>query len=1049
MNNQYLDQQQQDAPAESNPEQPEQILQVIYERSQDGSYFGVGANLVLDDGAANQELHGEVALIPPLSEEQDFSEAEREAIALAHQQTSRATSTLPSVLEESSSGEPGTQTEWTSVVENPHAHATTSRPQSDLSTNQGGEYDSEQVSQALTSFDQQGGENPQHYYVDQGSNLPSAIYSIVNKPLALENRATPSAQGEGSYLKDAEASGQDDDTFYSDAYPVQDASLQEQTDKRLSIAETEPALIESEAVEQANENIENLDEEIGKILSRLRQGAVESGSFRNNFRRKQNASRQSSNDTEPVSMPLNKELDAANSGDTDDLPMKRAHSTRSSRLSVDIRNLPSYLTGKRASIVDVAKGAMSSLMHSLNSGAGSSVGSQRRDSIGSLSDDEPIFEEPIAPTLSLGQRVALVQQEGTEFGTVGWIGQLPDVDDDWIVGVIFDNMIGNCDGAYKGVRYFYARENYAMFVPLSALTKTDNYIGRPETGTMLSRMSVQLKPGQLISIQRSSIRLQHCFLNAPHQRVGHDVRAVSNRLHCQCHNCGPCAHLTKQSRVGALPHFGAMHTHNGKKNSLVKAAIELLSHHHHHIHEEEEHDKENEDHQFGDNAAHACNYVRYSCCQQAGVPGHDFLSDCEMVRPELLDNLIHAPKAPHRRSRIRRRKKSRKQPINAMSLGESTDDAPPEPPKVPDAPEYKSSTLGTEASGKSINKSDLSGMNDTGESSGSSCSSRASSRQRNEFDFNQASQPILDAFVDYTSDCQPRNDVYNTQISFMDQHRFVSQRDSTAFIQSQMSIASDDTCDRSPRFGSSLRRCFKCLFSRRSRERKGRNRQSARNRLAEFRRKQSTFIPSTLAKPQDDFATHGMIMPPFDYHGQTASNSDYSSGSRSSGSSDGGSPFYDNYGARTLAQETQDQSYDLTTQQNFNGGVKSCDARDLLCSDKCDSLDELDCCKKTLSSNQSYYTHDLGFYDAYTSSSNDTLKHIVDQSINEQVLDPSSQFIGLDAITSPVVSSSCSNCQDHIEVSSPTVSLAEPADEQLSTLMGSFDLEEKSNETGQ
>lgn len=36
-------------------------------------------------------------------------------------------------------------------------------------------------------------------------------------------------------------------------------------------------------------------------------------------------------------------------------------------------------------------------------------------------------------------------------------------------------------------------------------------------GTMLSRMSVQLKPGQLISIQRSpATQVPHCYLNAPH-----------------------------------------------------------------------------------------------------------------------------------------------------------------------------------------------------------------------------------------------------------------------------------------------------------------------------------------------------------------------------------------------------------------------------------------------------------------------------------------------------------------------------------------------------
>lgn len=42
------------------------------------------------------------------------------------------------------------------------------------------------------------------------------------------------------------------------------------------------------------------------------------------------------------------------------------------------------------------------------------------------------------------------------------------------------------------------------------------------SGTMLSRMSVQLKPGQLISIQRSpSVVVQHCSLNAPHHVSAH------------------------------------------------------------------------------------------------------------------------------------------------------------------------------------------------------------------------------------------------------------------------------------------------------------------------------------------------------------------------------------------------------------------------------------------------------------------------------------------------------------------------------------------------
>lgn len=61
--------------------------------------------------------------------------------------------------------------------------------------------------------------------------------------------------------------------------------------------------------------------------------------------------------------------------------------------------------------------------------------SHRRDSIMGYNDkdgldNELIFEEPIVPTLSLGQRVAMVGNSWTEFGTAGWIGQLSDKDDD-------------------------------------------------------------------------------------------------------------------------------------------------------------------------------------------------------------------------------------------------------------------------------------------------------------------------------------------------------------------------------------------------------------------------------------------------------------------------------------------------------------------------------------------------------------------------------------------------------------------------------------------
>lgn len=801
-------------------------------------------------------------------------------------------------------------------------------------------------------------------------------------------------------------------------------------------------------------------------------------------------------------------------------------SARSARSSVDIRNMPS-LAHKRASIVDVAKGAMSSLMHSFASSTGGG-------DMSPIPDDEPIFEEPIAPTLSLGQRVALVKNSGAEFGTVGWIGQLFDVDDDWMVGVIFDNMIGDCDGAYKGVRYFYARMNYAMFVPLSTLTKTDNYIGRPETGTMLSRMSVSLKPGQLISIQRSSIRLQHCFLNAPHQRVGHDVRAVSNRLHCQCHNCGPCAHLTKQaSRMSALgPAFGAHHAPN-KKNSLAHAAVEILAHHHHHYHEEEH---EEEDYNFGDNAAHACNFVRYSCCQQAGTGGHDFSADCEMVRPELLDNLIHAPKAPHRRSRPRRRYDQHSRHYHhrqQQMLTTTTTNEVGQVSTLDSALTIKSSwasTGETSADGASTNitrEENYNGSASSYSSSSNSSSSRSSSASRDGGDGQQQYQHYDEhQQIFYESPSyHPGSSAFNTidtQMSLMDQQRFIYQRDSSAFTtrsQQESNLGSDDYYDeyeQESSFGSSVRRCFNCLLGRKSApKRQKKRRMSTKNRNLEYRRKQFTFVPSTLAKPHEDFASHGIIMPGSSHSAepqqQDEYNSDYSSFSKSSHSSRGNSPVnatscdietvnqqqqllpvenelgVQNQGELTNQSLAGVYNIDSTSNVNLYGADQVSLQNNNYVSEEYNSLAEnvyvntsainlevdqlqlsgqnvlesssndqqlkssynnmqsqqrqLDYDDYTYSnSDNNYGTYkkncyscesaltDMGYFggDTWnTNSSNDTLKNIVEQTINDQIgLPEPILYNDCDEPLSPIVSVSGSNQSDEqVDVSSPTASL--------------------------
>lgn len=57
--------------------------------------------------------------------------------------------------------------------------------------------------------------------------------------------------------------------------------------------------------------------------------------------------------------------------------------------------------------------------------------------------NEPYYEEPEAPVLSLGERIAWIRR-GTgidnllpEFGIVRWIGRMPQVSPNWTVGVEF------------------------------------------------------------------------------------------------------------------------------------------------------------------------------------------------------------------------------------------------------------------------------------------------------------------------------------------------------------------------------------------------------------------------------------------------------------------------------------------------------------------------------------------------------------------------------------------------------------------------------------
>lgn len=139
---------------------------------------------------------------------------------------------------------------------------------------------------------------------------------------------------------------------------------------------------------------------------------------------------------------------------------------------------------------------------------------------------------------------------------------MPQICPDWTAGVEFDNAIGEGDGSLNGRRYFIAKDCFAKFLPLNEVAFVDQHVGRPEPGTMISVMSAAVRPGQMISIQRvSTVHVQHCFLNAPHQIPGADILAVNTRLHCQCPNCGPCAHVIKPPRTQRLARSKKNATH--------------------------------------------------------------------------------------------------------------------------------------------------------------------------------------------------------------------------------------------------------------------------------------------------------------------------------------------------------------------------------------------------------------------------------------------------------------------------------------------------------
>lgn len=81
------------------------------------------------------------------------------------------------------------------------------------------------------------------------------------------------------------------------------------------------------------------------------------------------------------------------------------------------------------------------------------------------------------PPLRMADRVVWLSDNGPEYGTVKWLGKLPDVGSEWMAGVDFINPVGSGTGLYNEHKLFETRMNHASLVPIVGLMKATDYLG--------------------------------------------------------------------------------------------------------------------------------------------------------------------------------------------------------------------------------------------------------------------------------------------------------------------------------------------------------------------------------------------------------------------------------------------------------------------------------------------------------------------------------------------------------------------------------------------
>lgn len=81
------------------------------------------------------------------------------------------------------------------------------------------------------------------------------------------------------------------------------------------------------------------------------------------------------------------------------------------------------------------------------------------------------------PALSINDRIVWISDSGPEYGNVRWLGKLPDLNNEWMAGVEFDNPVGSGTGLYKDCQLFETALNHASLVPIIGLIKESDFLG--------------------------------------------------------------------------------------------------------------------------------------------------------------------------------------------------------------------------------------------------------------------------------------------------------------------------------------------------------------------------------------------------------------------------------------------------------------------------------------------------------------------------------------------------------------------------------------------